>query len=75
MKMKIRIPKVQLPKASTNTRIYLPDKYKIKEFTAELTGIQKRPVTSPELIRRVLNSNEIKDLLRKDAEAKRRMGL
>lgn len=54
-------------KSSTFTRIYKSDKEKLNDLSFELSAIQKKFISKPELIRRTLRIPNLKDVLIKDA--------
>ena len=61
-------------KKLTLVRAYDFDKLKLKDWSLELSNIQKSRVSTPEVLRRVLNIPELKELiLVPDAYKKRRL--
>lgn len=60
---------MSIPK--THVRVNEPDKKKAQEFLTELSYIERRTIKMPEYFRRVNNSPEIKELLKRDAEIKK----
>ena len=62
-----------MSKGRTHIRITNEDKAKIDSISLELSAIENRRISVPELNRRVWNIPNLKDILRIDAERKRRM--
>jgi hypothetical protein len=60
-------------KRLTHIRAYQQDQARLNELARELALIQKARVTTPEVIKRTLNIPNLKDVLKTDAEAKRRI--
>lgn len=54
-------------------KIYQEDKYKLDALKIDLSFFQKTRVSSPETLRRILNIPNLKEVLRIDAERKRRL--
>lgn len=59
--------------STTHTRVPVETNVKIKEIARELTVIQKKDVSIPETIKRAFNIPNLKDVLKVDAEKKRRI--
>ena len=60
-------------KQTTHIRTYPEDKDKLDNLARELSIVQRSNVKIPEALRRITNVPGLKELLIKDAEAKRRL--
>lgn len=58
---------------STSARILREDREKLNALRRELAAVQGKDICNHEVLRRVLNSDDIKKLLIQDAMIKRRL--
>ena len=62
-----------MEKRMTHIRVYDQDKAKLNDLSLELSNIQKSKVSIPEVLRRTINIPSLKNVLKIDAENKRRL--
>lgn len=55
-------------------RAYAEERERLNRLAREISAIQNKPVRTPEVIRRMMNVPTLPEILKKDAENKRRMG-
>lgn len=53
-------------------RVYKDDYFKMRDLKLDVSNTQRVNVSTPEILRRILNINEVKTRLNVDAEYKRR---
>lgn len=62
-----------MAKKFTSLRMYRDDKFKLDEIINEISYTQKKQVKTPETLRRIFNIPNLKEVLKRDAEFKRRI--
>lgn len=64
-----------IKKNPTSTKINPSDVEKLNNWKLKISATQGKPLTNQETIRRIFNIPSIEDILIKDAEAKKKLGL
>jgi len=60
---------------ATHIRVYPEVKIKLQEVSRKLSEVQSKEVKLPETLRRIANIPNLKEVLVKDAEKKKKLGL